>query len=647
MPNTTGYVTDLREYEGPVDRISNYHFYMHKYWTLRGQWRRKLYAWTRREPCDASAAIDPDFALAGNRRTLTLTVTAGATPFAAGARITVYFPIFFGGAADKASLQHWQGPDGQIGYGSRIVAEARDPNVRVTTIVHSTGTVFTCVEAVIESGTVAPGDAVCFRIGDPVCKLPVLGDAAKSYPLRVAVDYSGDDTFRPVLPTPVLRIGGNRAVRLRCVAPATPPPGTDFPVRIVALDSEGNASFSYQGTLEISAESSSLSGPETATASTEAHGSIALDGFRTADRKATRIRLVDWANGLSARSNPICPEAAPAGLALYYGEIHSHTELSDGGGLPEDSYRWARDVEGLDFSALADHFEDGQSYNYTLEDKWEITRRVAEQFNNPGTFVSLLGYEIGTLERHRNVYFPDAEGRMIVQGADGETVTMDNVYDKLAGTDYLLIPHAPKFHGIDWRAKHVPERQRLVEICSNWGISEAGGPKSVRHALDLGLKLGFTGGTDNHAAEPGAEKWGGGITAVFAPELTRRAIFDALVARRTVAIRGERMIVTFAVNGVFMGEEGTSRPGEARCVQARVIASDPIQEVRVIRNGEEIYTLPGNGREDVTLNWEDQDTADQLIPVRELTDERFMYYYLRVETVNGGLAWASPVWIHV
>jgi len=644
MAKPRDYVTKLNGYEGPVDRISPYHFYMHTYWNLRKRWRETLYAWTRREPCDATASVTPEETIAGNRYTVTVSVTVGPTPLGPGSRLACYFPLGFGGKEWNRALMLFQGLDGQTGYGSRIIARTAKAGVDLQTVVHSTGSVFTCVEAIVRSGELTEGDVIDLVIGAPSCKLPLVGENAKSYPMRVAIDYAGDDTFRPIVPNPTLRNVGTTAKYLRCFAPATPKPGEPFAVRVVAADlANHNPAYRYSGHVVLEAAQGRLEGASEADIPEAAHGTARVEGVVVPEGGVARISAIDRANGLMGAVNPICPDAAPEGLSLYYGEIHSHTELSDGSGLPEGSYRWARDVEGLDFSALADHFEDGQSYNYTLEDKWRITQEQAEAFNEPGRFVTFLGYEIGTVEAHRNVYFSDGVGRMIVEGPGGEMVTMDNVFQKLEGTDYILIPHAPKFHGINWHRPHVPERQRLVEIFSTWGDSEEGGPLSVRHALDLGYQFGFTGGTDNHVAEAGNPDIGG-ITGVWAPELTRRAIFDALLARSTFATNGPRMILTFELNGTRMGGEVALDADTPRQLRARAITGEPIESIEVIRNGEVVHRMPGTGS-DTTLEWEDTAPLAGLLPERELTDQCFAYYYIRVTTVNDARGWASPVWV--
>ncbi len=639
------YVTELGDYCGPADRISPYHFYQNAYWQLRRYWRRKLYDWTRRPACDASISISPDQVVAGERATVTLTLKAGKKTLPEHSRIAVYFQMVYGGVHNRSVLTCFQGPDGQTGYGSRITANTDRKDVELEVIVHSTGSIFTCVEVVLAKGELTRGEQLNIVIGDPSCKPPVVCEQAKTLPFRVAVDYSGERDFFSVLPNPEVRIVGSKAYYLRCFADPTPAIGEEFSVRVVAADLENhNPSFGHCGKLRLTASEGSLVKEVTSDMPQDAHGTMLVKGLKTDTSDVTRIQVIDTENSLMGQVNPICPGAAPKGLRLYYGEIHSHTELSDGTGTPENNYTWARDVEGLDFSALADHFEDGQSYNYTLEDKWRITKEVTEKFNDPGRFVTLLGYEIGTVEKHRNVYFSDQEGRMIVEGPKGETVSMDNVFEKLEGTNYILIPHAPKFHGIDWNAPHNVDRQRLVEICSTWGISEEGGPLSVRQALNMGYKFGFTGGTDNHSAEPGNPSWGG-ITGVFAQKLDRKSLFESLLSRRTFATSGSRMILNFNVNDSIMGQELKLGASDKPHITGRAITSEPIEKMEIIRNGQPVFERSGGGRKDLELDWQEPNELRDLVQQRSLLNEKNVYYYLRVTTVNKIFGWASPVWV--
>jgi hypothetical protein len=166
----------------------------------------------------------------------------------------------------------------------------------------------------------------------------------------------------------------------------------------------------------------------------------------------------------------------------------------------------------------------------------------------------------------------------------------------------------------------------------------------VRHALNMGYKFGFTGGTDSHSAEPGHPGLGG-ITGVYASGLSRTEIFDAMTQRRTFATSGPRMILSFSINGRIMGQEISADNNQNRNIKGRAITCDGISEIEIIRNGEVVRRFDGEEKDDVSFAWLDMEPIKNLTPRREITDEEFAYYYMRVKTIYGDFGWTSPIWV--
>ncbi len=125
--------------------------------------------------------------------------------------------------------------------------------------------------------------------------------------------------------------------------------------------------------------------------------------------------------------------------------------------------------------------------------------------------------------------------------------------------------------GINW-ATFDSAFAPVVEIVSMHGCSEADeGPRPFLHSmgpsdhestwrygLSRGHVAGVVGSTDHHSAHPGS--YGHGRTGVWASAKTRDAIWEALWARRTYALTGDRIEVQFSVDGEPMGAVLPSRP---------------------------------------------------------------------------------------
>ncbi|MBS3763460.1 MAG: DUF3604 domain-containing protein, partial [Planctomycetes bacterium] len=138
------------------------------------------------------------------------------------------------------------------------------------------------------------------------------------------------------------------------------------------------------------------------------------------------------------------------------------------------------------------------------------------------------------------------------------------------------------------------------------------------------------GGRPGGSAKEPRQYWGG-LCGVWAEKLTRRSLFDALMARRTYALTGDRIVLRFAVNGEPMGTE--LPPTDGRKMEIEVWGTDTIESVQLLRNG---TVIKGNapGSDTFELEYEEKRSETE-------TD----FYHCRVVQQNGAKAVCSPVWV--
>jgi hypothetical protein len=101
------------------------------------------------------------------------------------------------------------------------------------------------------------------------------------------------------------------------------------------------------------------------------------------------------------------------------------------------------------------------------------------------------------------------------------------------------------------------------------------------HGLISGKKFGIIGSTDHHSAHPGSHDHG--RLAVWASELTRDGIWEAIQSRRTYALTGDRIELTFSVNGAPMGS--SLPPCEERVAEVTVTGGAPLDTIDLVKNG--------------------------------------------------------------
>jgi len=358
---------------------------------------------------------------------------------------------------------------------------------------------------------------------------------------------------------------------------------------------------------------------------------------------------------------------------VYFGDIHAHSAESTiigpnrgcGVGSRQENFAYARDIAGLDLFALSEH--DWQM----AEEDWRDLQQINDRFYAPGRFATLHCFEWTSLMYgHRNVYYLES-GQPFFRSAvefnkpiDPGNPSPRHLWDALdrLNVPAITIPHHTSSCSfpLSLHDYYNPKYDRLVEIYSSWGSAEyAGNPHydgddkyADLHVLDFlnaGFRLGLCASSDGHDGCPGNAQsphhkpryrvlyhyLGSGRVAVLARELTREAIFEALYHRRCYATTGESTVLDFSLGQHPMGSElFAAQVGRRPCFKVAVSAHTGIDRIDVVKNGRIVAHSHGpSSRED--WDWRDSDFDPAVNS----------YYYARVTTVDGEMAWASPIWI--
>lgn len=348
---------------------------------------------------------------------------------------------------------------------------------------------------------------------------------------------------------------------------------------------------------------------------------------------------------------------------LFFGELHTHL-----GEYPSDRvielwtdryYLNAMRSQVLDIAASSDH-----DWPWMTNSKYRVEQAYAKVFSIPGKFEGFTSYEwsgdAAGRRRYgdRTIVFsrPYNEIFRITDPASNEVEELHRLLADQNAIDWAHHVGAP-WGVMDW-TKHDPVAEPVMEITSGHGIYETydrsravpdwlrrapAGKSSIQDGLSYGKKFGFVGSSDRHDGISGYDT---GMFGVFAKELSREAVVDALRARRSFAIRGgEPMLVDFRVDGVFQGGD-VAVGSEPPSLSVKVSAQSAVEKIEVVRNGAYVYTHRGDGGKQTAFDY--RDTA---------TPESGTYYYVRVwlegrnpilqsgRGETGKYAWSSPVWV--
>lgn len=514
---------------------------------------------------------------------------------------------------------------------------------------------------IVRHGRLEPGDTLSVAYGETAGGSRGFRagiNRAGPLPIFVAVDHDGSGRHRLHRDQPTLTLHAGPPADLFAVAPSDVVAGEPFALRLAVIDEYANPSAISGARLALEVVEGSADVPSPL-AVPDGRAWIEADCVARSPG-VLRIRVTESRFRLDVITNPARVHASAPPTRTYWGDIHSHTEISnDGVGSGTDAYDYARHVAALDFYSRTDHnafFEAGGIADF------DAYTRLADERNEPGRFATLHGAEVsfGAPYGHHNVYFR-AEPIMV---ADEYSATLPELWKSLAASQALTIPHhTMKMPSpIDWSDGEDPGLRRNFEIFSAHGLSEAFDPyhplavdqslftnaslsqragMSAQRAWEQGLRLSTIASSDDHRAQPGLPHQG--VVAVLATGLTRAEVFDALHARRTYATTGARIVLDFSAGGIEMGGMGRPAGGWPVAIRVSAVGTDVIDLVEVLRH---VDGRPGFA------------VIAELAPLERQFEWAFdddpgpgpALYYARVRQrgrVRGllSMAWSSPVWI--
>lgn len=301
---------------------------------------------------------------------------------------------------------------------------------------------------------------------------------------------------------------------------------------------------------------------------------------------------------------------AYTGLVPLYGDIHNHCGISYGHGAIEDAYANAR--ERLDFFSVTGHafWPDMPAPNERnramiafheegfarLRAQWPHVREVAQRAAACGDLV-FLGFEM-----HSRA---DGDYTVLLRDLDGDIVTADGLAElrdrlralRAEGREAFALTQHMGYRrghrGVNW-GTYTPELSPVVEIVSMHGCSEADeaprpflhtmGPSDHEGTMQAGIErghvFGVIGSTDHHSGHPGS--YGHGLAGAWAAGRSRGAVWEAIRARRTWAMTGDRIALALAVDGAPMG--AVIAPSGRRGIAIAVEAGGAIDHVDLLRD---------------------------------------------------------------
>ena len=380
---------------------------------------------------------------------------------------------------------------------------------------------------------------------------------------------------------------------------------------------------------------------------------------------------------------PMMAMPAPGALpyTVYYGNLHSQTRDSDGGG-PVDNCHGAQDPQtapygpdvaypyarrhGLDILMVSEHnhmYDGSDGTNLDADPAqakalYHAGLKTARDYSdaNPG-FLALYGMEWGVIGNggHLNIFDSD---ELLGWEKNGKGELLADT--PTAKSDYAALYALMRQRGLTGQFNHpaptgqftvngtplayTPDGDAVMALCevvnsTAFSVSENEGETrrsnfelACNKLLEAGYHVAFSSNQDNHCANWGASY--SNRSAVLIPDgvpLTRASFLEAVRARRVFATMDKDAQVVLTANGHLMGER-FDNTGALRLQVAYASAAGRQAATVAIIEG-----VPGRNGDVSQLS----DKAD----VTTAPSPGAHFYYAKVTQDDGKILWSAPVWV--
>ena len=354
---------------------------------------------------------------------------------------------------------------------------------------------------------------------------------------------------------------------------------------------------------------------------------------------------------------------------LYFGQLHSHTQYSDGSGTLESALKYVADLPAsanVDFVAFTDHsnyfdktgevnpeealYDMSKATAYS-QDRWASYKNAVEAFNTEkaGSMVAIAGFEMTWSGGPGHINTFNTPGIV-----SRNNKTLNSKTDDAGMKAYYALLSKPEgassisqfnhpgttfgtFKDFAYWDAVIDSRMYLVEVGNGEGQIGAGGyyPSYSEYikALDKGWHLAPTNNQDNHKG-----RWGNANDArdvILTDDFSEQGIYQAMRDMRIYATEDKNLEIGYTVNGMPLGSIITEVP-EKLTFDISFYDPDPTDSIK------KVELVVNSGK--VAYKWDSAaELANGSVSV-ELAPE-YSYYFVRVTEGDGDIAVTAPVWV--